>query len=60
MTRRRPAPLTRRYAKTVTARMQRDPNFAKALLEEAASAHARGESELACSLLRVDTLDRRP
>ncbi|NDZ13205.1 hypothetical protein C7T35_26460 [Variovorax sp. WS11] len=52
MTRRRPAPLTRSYTKTVSARAHRDPSFVEALLREAASAHAQGELEVAFLLVR--------
>ncbi|MBS3959808.1 MAG: transcriptional regulator [Xanthomonadaceae bacterium] len=44
--------LTRDFRHTVMARAERDPAFAKALLDEAATLFLNGEPELARSVLR--------
>lgn len=44
--------LTRDFKQTVTARVRRDPAFAKALLEEAATPFLNGEPRTARLLLR--------
>lgn len=44
--------LTRDYKKTVIARVERDPAFAKALINEAASPFLNGEAETARIILR--------
>jgi DNA-binding phage protein len=44
--------LTRDLKETVNARVQRDPEFAKALLDEAASLFLNGEPETARLILR--------
>lgn len=44
--------LTRDFKETVNARVQRDPEFAKALLDEAASLFLNGEPETARLILR--------
>jgi DNA-binding phage protein len=44
--------LTRDFKKTVFARVQRDPAFARALLDEAATLFLSGEPETACLILR--------
>ncbi len=44
--------LTRDFKQTVVERVQRDPNFAKALLDEAASLFLNGEPESARLILR--------
>jgi hypothetical protein len=41
--------LTRDFKKTVVARVERDPAFAKALLDEAATLFLTGESETGTS-----------
>ena len=45
-------PLTRDFKKTVLARVQRDPAFARALLDEAATLFLNGEPETARLILR--------
>ena len=45
-------PLTRDFKRTVLARVQRDPAFAKALLDEAATLFLNGEPETARLILR--------
>ena len=44
--------LTRDFKKTVVARVERDPAFAKALLDEAATLFLSGEPETARLILR--------
>src|SRR6266849_3862193 len=44
--------LTRDFKKTVTARLRRDPKFAKALLDEAATLFLNGEPDAARLILR--------
>ena len=44
--------LTRNFKKTVVARVQRDPAFAQALLDEAATLFLNGEPETAKLILR--------
>ena len=44
--------LTRDFKKTVVARVERDPEFAKALLDEAATLFLSGEPETARLILR--------
>src|SRR5882724_4002776 len=44
--------LTRDFKKTVVARVERDPAFAKALLDEAATLFLSGEPEMARLILR--------
>ncbi|MCR4511130.1 transcriptional regulator [Pseudomonas sp. 32.2.56] len=44
--------LTRDYKQTITERVQRDPDFAKSLLDEAASLFLNGEPEVARLILR--------
>jgi DNA-binding phage protein len=44
--------LTRDFKKTVVARVERDPAFAKALLDEAATLFLTGEPEIARLILR--------
>lgn len=44
--------LTRDFKKTVAARVERDPEFAKALLDEAATLFLRDEPETARLMLR--------
>ena len=44
--------LTRDFKKTVVARVERDPAFAKELLHEATTLLIRGEAETARSILR--------
>jgi len=44
--------LTRKFKKTVVARIERDPVFAKALLDEAANLFLSGELEVARVILR--------
>ncbi len=44
--------LTRDFKKTIVERVQRDPAFAKALLDEAASLFLNGEPETARLILR--------
>ncbi|MFO1465402.1 MAG: transcriptional regulator [Steroidobacteraceae bacterium] len=44
--------LTRDFKETVIARMEREPAFARALLDEAATLFLRGESAVARSILR--------
>ncbi len=44
--------LTRDFKQTVTARVQRDPAFAKALLDEAATLFLNGDPQTARLLLR--------
>lgn len=44
--------LTRDFKKTVAARVERDPEFAKALLDEAATLFLRDEPETARRMLR--------
>src|SRR5450432_899389 len=44
--------LTRDFKKTVVARVERDPAFAKALIDEAASLFLNGEPETARLILR--------
>jgi len=45
-------PLTRDYKETVVTRVARDPNFAKALLDEAATLFLTGEPDAARLILR--------
>jgi len=45
-------PLTRDFRETVVERMQHDPAFAKALLDEAATLFLNGEPEAARMILR--------
>lgn len=45
-------PLTRDFKDTVVARVQRDPKFARALLDESATLFLNGEPEAARLLLR--------
>jgi DNA-binding phage protein len=45
-------PLTRDFKQTVLARVRRDPAFAKALLDEAATLFLNGEPETARLILR--------
>ncbi|MCY7389031.1 MAG: transcriptional regulator [Burkholderiales bacterium] len=45
-------PLTRDYKETVVARVVRDPDFAKALLDEAATLFLTGEPDAARLILR--------
>ena len=47
-----PAAFTRDYKQTVVARIQRDPDFAKALCNEAASLFLNGEADMARITLR--------
>src|SRR6266576_506226 len=44
--------LTRDFKKTIAARVRRDPKFAKALLDEAASLFLNGEPDTARLILR--------
>lgn len=44
--------LTRDFKQTVIERVQKDPNFAKALLDEAATLFLNGEPEVARLILR--------
>jgi hypothetical protein len=44
--------ITRDFKETVNARVQREPEFAKALLDEAASLFLNGEPETARLILR--------
>ena len=44
--------ITRDFKKTINARVQREPEFAKALLDEAASLFLNGEPEIARLILR--------
>ena len=44
--------LTRNFKRTIVARVERDPAFAKALLDEAATLFLSGEPETACVILR--------
>lgn len=44
--------LTRNFKETVVARVERDPKFAKALLDESATLFLNGEAELARIILR--------
>jgi DNA-binding phage protein len=44
--------LTRKFKETVIARVERDPDFAKALLDEAATLFLNGEPHLARLVLR--------
>jgi DNA-binding phage protein len=44
--------ITRDFRETVNARVQREPKFAKALLDEAASLFLNGEPEIARVILR--------
>jgi DNA-binding phage protein len=44
--------ITRDFRETVNARVQREPEFAKALLDEAASLFLNGEAETARLILR--------
>jgi DNA-binding phage protein len=44
--------LTRDFRETIVARVQRDPKFARALLDEAATLFLNGEPELAKTVLR--------
>jgi len=44
--------LTRKFKKTVVARIERDPVFAKALLDEAANLFLSGELKVARVILR--------
>ena len=44
--------LTRDFNKTVAARVERDPAFAKELLDEATALLVRGETEAAHAVLR--------
>ncbi len=45
-------PLTRRYKQTIAERIRRDPDFAKALLDEAATLFLNGEPDTARLVLR--------
>ena len=45
-------PITRDFKETINARVQREPEFAKALLDEAASLFLNGEPETARLILR--------
>jgi DNA-binding phage protein len=45
-------PITRDFKETVNARVQKEPEFAKALLDEAASLFLNGEPETARLILR--------
>jgi len=45
-------PLTRDFKQTVVERVQRDPEFAKAMLDEAAMLFLNGEPETARAILR--------
>lgn len=45
-------PLTRHFKHTVVERVERDPDFAKALLDEAATLFLNGETETARVILR--------
>ena len=45
-------PLTRNFKETIVARVQRDPAFAKAMLDEAATLFLNGEPESARLILR--------
>ena len=45
-------PITRDFKETINARVQREPEFAKALLDEAASLFLNGEPEIARLILR--------
>jgi ribosome-associated translation inhibitor RaiA len=44
--------LTRDFRKTVAERIERDPEFTKALLDEAATLFLEGEPDAACLILR--------
>ena len=44
--------LTRDFKETVVARLERDPAFAKALLDEAATLFLNGEADIAKAILR--------
>ena len=45
-------PITRDFKETINARVKREPEFAKALLDEAASLFLNGEPEIARLILR--------